>query len=161
MFATRITSAPLEPSGDYYFHNVLMNIFLVNMMALSAFAVPLPDVGDRLSLLSTTLVAVTAYQTVINENIPQLDGPSQPQPCAEFTFCDWLIGGCFVAGWVLLHLAMIFLSPERLAGSSWKGKKPEKMLWCPKCNENRPSRIKQHYFTPGCKVQVPEYAMGC
>jgi hypothetical protein len=51
----------------------LINIFLVNVIALTAFAVPIGEVGDRLSLLSTTLVAVTAYQTVINENIPPLD----------------------------------------------------------------------------------------
>eukprot|EP00913_Durusdinium_trenchii_P026790 g25130.t1 len=57
--------------GDYYFHNVLINIFLVNVIALFSFAVPVSDTGDRLSLLSTTLVAVTAYQTVINQSIPR------------------------------------------------------------------------------------------
>lgn len=43
----------------------------VNVIALFSFAVPVSDTGDRLSLLSTTLVAVTAYQTVINQSIPQ------------------------------------------------------------------------------------------
>ena len=56
--------------GDYYFHNVMINIFLVNVIALFAFSVPIPDVGDRLGLLSGTLVAVTAYQSVINSVIP-------------------------------------------------------------------------------------------
>lgn len=61
----------LQRKGDYYFHNVLINIFLVNVIALFSFAVPVSDTGDRLSLLSTTLVAVTAYQTVINQSIPR------------------------------------------------------------------------------------------
>jgi len=49
---------------------VLINIFLVNFIALFAFSVSIPDVGDRLGLLSGTLVAVTAYQSVINALIP-------------------------------------------------------------------------------------------
>ena len=56
--------------GNYFFHNVLINIFLVNFIALFAFSVSIPDVGDRLGLLSGTLVAVTAYQSVINALIP-------------------------------------------------------------------------------------------
>ena len=48
----------------------MINIFLVNVIALFAFSVPIPDVGARLGLLSGTLVAVTAYQSVINAVIP-------------------------------------------------------------------------------------------
>ena len=61
----------------------------MNVIALSAFAVGIGDIGDRLSLLSTTLVAVTAYQTVINENIPSLSN-------GTFVFFSWFCMDVYV-----------------------------------------------------------------
>lgn len=212
----------LQRKGDYYFHNVLINIFLVNVIALTAFAVPIGEVGDRLSLLSTTLVAVTAYQTVINENIPRktylticdkyiifavvyqvlmaletvafnilshvlkwYTVEEEHEEMMEWiTFYDWLIGGIFVALWVLGHAVIgLLLRKGNLPRASWKeayeaNQEPyapvfecttcqerwlcsqathqrqvtqEELIWCPKCNENRLSKIKKHYYTPGCK----------
>lgn len=210
----------LQRKGDYYFHNVLINIFLVNVIALSAFAVGIGDIGDRLSLLSTTLVAVTAYQTVINENIPRktyltvcdkyiifavvyqvlmavetvalslishvlswYTGEEEHAEMIEWiTLYDWIIGTVFVVGWVLGHAAiLLMLRKEGLASGSWKeayeaneepyapvfecstcGKRwlcsqthqrkvtEQNLIWC-ECNENRLSRIKKRYYTPGCK----------
>lgn len=210
----------LQRKGDYYFHNVLINIFLVNVIALSAFAVPIGDIGDRLSLLSTTLVAVTAYQTVINENIPRktyltvcdkyvifavvyqvlmavetvalsmishvlswYTGEEEHAEMMEWiTLYDWIIGTVFVVGWVLGHaVILLLLRKGGLAAGSWKetyeaNEEPyapvfecstcgerwlcsqthqrkvteENLIWC-KCNENRLSRIKKHYYTPGCE----------
>eukprot|EP00435_Cladocopium_sp_Y103_P039457 s1014_g10.t1 len=212
----------LQRKGDYYFHNVLINIFLVNVIALTAFAVPIGDIGDRLSLLSTTLVAVTAYQTVINENIPRktyltfcdkyiifavvyqvlmavetvalsilshvlkwYTGEEEHEEMMEWlTFYDWIIGSFFVALWVLGHaVILLLLRKEWMPRASWKeayeaNQEPyapvfectscgerwlcsqathqkevtqDRLIWCPKCNENRLSKIKKHYYTPGCK----------
>lgn len=110
------------------------------------------------------------------------------EPCEEMmewiTFYDWLIGGIFVALWVLGHAVIgLLLRKGNLPRASWKeayeaNQEPyapvfecttcqerwlcsqathqrqvtqEELIWCPKCNENRLSKIKKHYYTPGCK----------
>ncbi|CAK9083739.1 Repetin, partial [Durusdinium trenchii] len=40
----------LDRKGDYYFNNILILVFLVNVMGCGAFSIPLDSVGDRLSL---------------------------------------------------------------------------------------------------------------
>ena len=39
--------------GDYYFHSVLVMVFLVNIISLCAFFIPLDDTSGRLGHLRT------------------------------------------------------------------------------------------------------------
>lgn len=84
----------IQRKSDYYFHNVMINIFLVNVIALFAFSVPIPDVGDRLGLLSGTLVAVTAYQSVINAVIPRKPHLTQCDKYVIFAVVFQVALGC-------------------------------------------------------------------
>lgn len=84
----------IQRKSDYYFHNVMINIFLVNVIALFAFSVPIPDVGDRLGLLSGTLVAVTAYQSVINSVIPRKPHLTQCDKYVIFAVVFQVALGC-------------------------------------------------------------------
>eukprot|EP00435_Cladocopium_sp_Y103_P041823 s1014_g11.t1 len=84
----------IQRKSDYYFHNVMINIFLVNVIALFAFSVPIGDVGDRLGLLSGTLVAVTAYQSVINSVIPRKPHLTQCDKYVIFAVVFQVALGC-------------------------------------------------------------------
>ena len=206
----------VQRKSNYFFHNVLINIFLVNFIALFAFSVSIPDVGDRLGLLSGTLVAVTAYQSVINALIPRKPHltlcdkyvifavvfqvgvgletvilafyqqfaqaglePEQVEELADLiSNIDWIIGAAFAGLWIVSNGAVLLLFDYMYA--DWKAVydsneepfapmqecltcrgrwlckqatlKKEKKLWrCPFCNENQPGRIRQHYYSPGCK----------
>lgn len=61
----------LDRQGDYYFNNMLLMVFLVNLMGLCAFAIPLHDASGRLSLVSSCFLAVLAYRYIINEILPR------------------------------------------------------------------------------------------
>lgn len=61
----------LDRKGDYYFNNILMMVFLVNVMALCAFVIPLEDASGRLGLVSSCFLAVLAYRYIINEILPR------------------------------------------------------------------------------------------
>ena len=57
--------------GDYYFHSVLVMVFLVNIISLCAFSIPLTDASGRLGHVSTSFLAVLAYRYVIDESLPR------------------------------------------------------------------------------------------
>ncbi|CAE7494144.1 Glra2, partial [Symbiodinium pilosum] len=61
----------LERKGDYYFHSVLVMVFLVNIISLCAFSIPLTDASGRLGHVSTSFLAVLAYRYVIDESLPR------------------------------------------------------------------------------------------
>lgn len=61
----------LDRRGDYYFNNILLMVFLVNVMALCTFAIPLDDASGRLGLVSSCFLAVLAYRYIINEILPR------------------------------------------------------------------------------------------
>ena len=66
-----VAASASASTGDYYFHSVLFMVFLVNIISLCTFSIPLDDVSGRLGHLSTCFLAVLAYRYVIDDTLPR------------------------------------------------------------------------------------------
>eukprot|EP00435_Cladocopium_sp_Y103_P072315 s204_g39.t2 len=107
----------LDRKGDYYFNNILMMVFLVNVMALCTFVIPLEDTSGRLGLVSSCFLAVLAYRYIINEILPRKAYLTAADKYITFA-CVFLILICVQTD----MMAGVFLS---LAWVTWNV-----YLWC-------------------------------
>ncbi|XP_031567053.1 neuronal acetylcholine receptor subunit alpha-2-like isoform X2 [Actinia tenebrosa] len=78
----------------FYFNNLIVPCFLITAFALLTFVLP-PNTGERVTLVITTLLAMTVFMLMIAENTPTT---SDVTP---------LIGKFFVASMVEIGLALI------------------------------------------------------
>ena len=78
----------------FYFNNLIVPCFLITAFALLTFVLP-PNTGERVTLVITTLLAMTVFMLMIAENTPTT---SDVTP---------LIGQFFVASMVEIGLALI------------------------------------------------------
>lgn len=78
----------------FYFNNLIVPCFLITAFALLTFVLP-PNTGERITLVITTLLAMTVFMLMIAENTPTT---SDVTP---------LIGKFFVASMVEIGLALI------------------------------------------------------
>ena len=70
-FSSGCLATARRTAGDFYFHSVIVMVFLVNIISLCAFSIPLHDVSGRLGHLSTSFLAVLAYRYVIDDTLPR------------------------------------------------------------------------------------------
>lgn len=78
----------------FYFNNLIVPCFLITAFALLTFVLP-PNTGERVTLVITTLLAMTVFMLMIAENTPTT---SDVTP---------LIGKFFVASMVEIGMALI------------------------------------------------------
>ncbi|CAE7270927.1 Glra2, partial [Symbiodinium pilosum] len=101
--------------GDYYFHSVLVMVFLVNIISLCAFFIPLDDTSGRLGHLSTCFLAVLAYRYVIGDSLPRKQYLTAADIYIIFA-CSFQVIICLETVWV----GYFFQSEEELADVSRK-----------------------------------------
>ena len=78
----------------FYFNNLIVPCFLITALGLLTFVLP-PATGERVTLVITTLLAMTVFMLMIAENTPTT---SEVTP---------LIGKFFIASMVIIGLSLI------------------------------------------------------
>ena len=90
----------LDRDGSYYFHSVLLMVFMVNLVSLCGLRISLSHLSGRLGHLITCFLAVLAYRYVIDDKLPQKQ---------YMTAADWyILSACVFL--VLLCIETVILS---------------------------------------------------
>ena len=62
----------VERRYEHYVNSLMLYLAMLNLLALSAHAIPAEDVGDRLSVLFTLLLVVIAFRYTMGNDVPKL-----------------------------------------------------------------------------------------
>ena len=96
VYSRIVLSLHLRRRSHYYFYKVLLPLFMVGGLTLTAFVVPREDVADRLSILLTTFLSTAAFLYVMDDDLPK---------CGYLTDLDQ----CITGNLVLISLMTLFV----------------------------------------------------
>merc|ERR1712060_679665 len=63
---------PIERKPDYYIKNVMCVMAVICFICFFAFAIPSEELGDRLNVVLTMVLAAIAFKLVIGDALPKV-----------------------------------------------------------------------------------------
>jgi len=107
-FSRAVTAITIQREPGYYFWKVCLPLFVLVLIAIAAPWVSHHELGARLAITLTTLVAIATYGTIVGMELPKL---------SYLTLLDkWMLSGFVISGLCALETVCVaFLSKRNNA----------------------------------------------
>merc|ERR1711865_134827 len=107
-FATVYADLSALRRYDYYLWNVMVPQFLITMLGVTVYGIPIDDVADRMSVTLALVLTAVAFKFTVTENLPQV---------SYLTYLDYFT--------LMNMLFLVVLGLENLIASKWSSDKDE------------------------------------
>jgi len=91
----------------YYLWNVFLPTFLITLMSVTTFSVPLEDVSDRCGVILTLVLTSVAYKFIVSQGLPKISYCTflDSYVMISFLFLTFIALGVSFVGYVNMHIS--------------------------------------------------------